>query len=56
MTPQRIPSNLEFTTDVASQEQWDCDVFELTESSGCEHWRRRSRRHANTFKLDMFVQ
>lgn len=28
MTPRRIPSDPEFTTDVAPQEQWDCDVLE----------------------------
>ncbi|KZT03151.1 uncharacterized protein LAESUDRAFT_660259 [Laetiporus sulphureus 93-53] len=28
MTPRRIPSDPELTTDVAPKEQWDCDVLE----------------------------
>lgn len=28
MTPRRIPNDPEFTTDVAPQERWDCDVLE----------------------------
>ncbi|KAN0123814.1 hypothetical protein V8E52_002304 [Russula decolorans] len=28
LTPQRIPSDPEFTTDVAPRERWDCDVLE----------------------------